>query len=65
MNIKQTTFYFVTIFALVLIISAIVTYLYSLIVHSAGAVNWETSFQLAIIFGIVLTWINFMEKKKS
>ncbi len=65
MNFKQIFFYFVTIFVLVLIISAIVTFLYSLIVHSAGKVNWETAFQLAIIFGIVLTWINYFDKKKS
>lgn len=64
MNIKQTTFYFVTIFALVIVVSAIVIFLYSLIIHSSGAVNWDTSLQLAIIFSIVFTWLNYQEKKK-
>jgi hypothetical protein len=36
------------------VVAALVTYLYSLIVHGAGAVNWETAFQLAFIVGIVL-----------
>jgi len=65
MKIKQTTLYFVTIFVLVLVVSAIVTYLYSLIIHNIGETNWETSFQLAIIFGIILTWLNYQEKKET
>ena len=36
------------------IVAAVVTYLYSLIAHGSGAVNWDTAFQLAIIVGIVL-----------
>lgn len=64
MNIKQTALYFVTIFILVLVVSALVTYLYSLIVHSNGVINWDTSFQLAIIFSIILTWLNYQDKKE-
>ena len=33
---------------------AIVTYLYSLIAHGSGSVNWETAFELSVILGIVL-----------
>ena len=36
------------------VVAAAVTFLYSFIVHGTGVVNWETAFQLAIIFGIVL-----------
>ena len=36
------------------LVAALVTYLYSLIVHEVGAINWETAFQLALVFGIVL-----------
>ncbi|PIW70151.1 MAG: hypothetical protein COW08_03375 [Ignavibacteriales bacterium CG12_big_fil_rev_8_21_14_0_65_30_8] len=64
MNIKQTALYFVNIFILVIIVSALVTYLYSLIVHKNVAANWDTSFQLAIIIGIILTWLNYQERKK-
>lgn len=39
---------------LTFVVTAVVTFLYSLLVHEAGAVNWETAFQLALVFGIVL-----------
>lgn len=37
-----------------LVVTAIFTYGYSWIVHGSGAVDWETCFQLAIIFGVVI-----------
>jgi hypothetical protein len=36
------------------VVAAVVTYLYSLIAHGSGSVNWETAFHLAIVLGIVL-----------
>ena len=36
------------------IVAAVVTYLYALIAHGSGAVDWEASFDLALIIGIVL-----------
>lgn len=36
------------------VVAAVVTYLYSLIAHGSGSVNWDTAFHLAIILGIVL-----------
>ncbi|MCF6334286.1 MAG: hypothetical protein L3J12_00910, partial [Spirochaetales bacterium] len=45
------------------VVSAIVTFLYNLIIHKVGIVDWETAFRLAIILGIVLTWSNAREKK--
>jgi len=45
---------FITSFAIVLVVAAVVSFLYSLIVHGAGTIDWETSFRLAIILGIVL-----------
>ena len=41
-------------FAIVLVVAAVVSFLYSLIVHGAGSIDWETSFRLAVILGIVL-----------
>lgn len=52
-------------FALTLVVSSIVTFLYSLIVHRVGIVDWETAFRFAIILGIILTWMNVQEKKKN
>lgn len=56
---------FVGVFVLTLLVSAITTFLYSLIVHGAGVFDWETSFRFAIIFGIILTWFNSRENKEK
>ena len=65
MNIKNLFVDFVSAFLLVLVVSSIVTYLWNLIFHAAGAVDWETSFRLAIIFGIVLPWVKARERKEQ
>jgi len=36
------------------VVAAVVTYVYSLIAHGSGAVNWDMAFHLAIILGVVL-----------
>ena len=48
-----------------MIVTAIVTFLYNLIAHGVGIVDWETSFNFAIIFGIVLTWTRMRDGKKK
>ena len=63
MNIKALVVEFVTVFAVVLVTTAIVTFLWNLIGHGQGAVDWETSFRSAIIFGIILTWLKSREIK--
>ena len=63
MNIKRFASDFVIIFAAALLVNLIVTYLYSLIVHGAGVIDWETAFRTAIILSIVLSWIQQREKK--
>ena len=54
MNIKKLLISFVIIFAVTLVVDAIVTYLWNLTMHGQSAVDWETSFRLAIILGIAL-----------
>mgnify|MGYP001290703110 CR=1 FL=1 len=63
MNIKRFASDFVIIFAAALLVNLIVTYLYSLIVHGAGVIDWETAFRTAIILNIVLSWIQKRDKK--
>lgn len=47
------------------IVAAITTFVYSLIAYDTAYINWETSFNLAIVFGIVLPLTrNRLEKKK-
>ncbi len=36
------------------VVAAAVTYLYSLIVHGSGVIDWETAFYLAFVVGLVV-----------
>jgi len=65
MNMKELLIDFVITFAVTLVVAAIVTFLYSLIVHGAGTMDWETSFRLAIILGIVLPWTKARKSKEK
>ncbi len=65
MNIKKLLISFVTIFGVTLVVAAIVTFLYSLTVHGAGTIDWETSFRLAIILGIVLPVARAMKSREK
>jgi len=48
-----------------LAVAAIVTYVYTLLVHSAGVVSWDTSFFLAFVFGIVLPLSHLRNEKTT
>lgn len=52
-------------FAIVLVVSVIVSYFYSLIAHGAGSIDWEASFRFAIIFGIVFPAIREIERRQK
>ena len=65
MNIKKLLLIFAGIFILALVVTVITTYLYSLIVHGTGIIDWETSFLSAITLGVVLTWIETKESKQK
>ena len=58
MTIKKLVVDSLTVFAVTLIVCAIVTLLGNLIVHGASSIDWETSFRSAIVFSIIiLPWI--------
>ena len=63
MDIKELAVDFVTTFVVTLVVVAIVTFLYSLIAHGAGTIDWERAFGLAIALGIVLPWMRARERK--
>jgi hypothetical protein len=65
MNIKKLAVEFGTVFAVALVTTSIVTFLWNIIGHGASAVDWETSFRFAIIFGIILTWVKSREIKEK
>ena len=65
MNIKNLLVDFVTVFAVRLIGSVVVTLLWNLIVHGAGTIDWETSFRFGILLGIILPWIERRRSKEK
>ncbi|MFC1583756.1 hypothetical protein ACFL4U_03625 [Candidatus Neomarinimicrobiota bacterium] len=64
MNFKALLREFMTTFGVTLVVAAIVSFLYSLIAHGTGTVDWGTSFRLAIILGIVLPWMGGRARRK-
>ena len=63
MNIKRLLVDVVTVFSVTLIVSAIVTLLWNLIVHGASTMDWETSIRFAILLAIILPWIETRRSK--
>jgi Na+-driven multidrug efflux pump len=62
MNFKKVLISFAIGFSVTLVASSLVTYLYSLGFHETAKIDWENSFRLAIIFGIVFP---FLEARKG
>jgi hypothetical protein len=65
MNIKKLAVEFITVFAAALVTTLIVTFLWNIIWHGEGTIDWETSFRFAVIFGIILTWEKSREIKEE
>ena len=65
MTMKQYAIDFAVMFTIVLVVNLIVTFLYSLIVHGSGSLDWESAFTFAISLGIILPWVRWREKKQS
>jgi hypothetical protein len=65
MNIKDIAVGVFSTGAIVLVVSLVVTWLYSALVHGSGALDWESSIRLAIIFGITFPVVRALENKKK
>ncbi len=65
MNLKNILRGFVVYFVLVFIVSAVVSYLYSLLAHGQGIVDWAYSVRWALIFAIVLPVASELQRRKS
>jgi hypothetical protein len=65
MNLKQIFFAFCLIAPIVLFVSLVVAYLYGVLAHGAGVMEWESSIRFAIILGIVLPIIRQLDNKKA
>jgi hypothetical protein len=65
MRIKKFVVEFVSVFVVTLVTTAVVIFLWNIIGLGASAVDWETAFRFAIIFGIILTWGKSREIKEK
>lgn len=65
MNVKGLAVNVVATFAVVLVVAVVVTYLWNLSMHGAGNADWETSFRLAVIFGIALPTAEALRLKQK
>lgn len=65
MNIKKLVVEFATVFAVTLVTAVLVTFLWNMIGHGKNAVDWETSFRFATIFGVILTWVKSRDSKEK
>ncbi len=57
MKMKAYLTSFIIVFAVTLVVSVVVSYFYALLVHGAGAADWDTSFRLSISLGIIFAWL--------
>ncbi len=64
MNIKQYVIDFAVMFAVVFVLNLAVTFLYSLIVHGSGIIDWETAIRFGVMLGFILPWMRRAEKKR-
>jgi len=65
MKVKKFLIQFVIYFSLVFVVNAIVIYLWNLVRHGEGAFDWQSTFTLAIILGIILPIHRAMTSKEK
>jgi len=63
-NIKQYVFDFVLMFVIVFVVNLAVTFLYTLIVHGSGIMDWESAIRFGLMLAIILPWMRRAEKKQ-
>ncbi|MFO8183103.1 MAG: hypothetical protein R6U39_02910 [Candidatus Aegiribacteria sp.] len=57
MKIKEFVRGFLTVFPVTLGVTVVVTLLWNLVFHGSAGVDWATAFRFAIIFGVILPWV--------
>jgi hypothetical protein len=65
MNGKTLVVEFGAVFAVTLVTTALVTFLWNVVGHGTGVIDWVTSFRFAIIFGLILTWAKSRETREK
>jgi len=62
MRFKKIVTGFITVFAISLLVTIGVTFLWSLVFHGVATIDWETSFRFATLLGIILPIIDSRKK---
>ena len=62
MNARTFVTEFVITGLIAFVVALIVTYLYGLLVHGVGVVEWESSIRLGVILGIILPLTRLVKK---
>ena len=65
MGVKELIGGFVLRFFITLVVAAVVNLLYGLLVHGTKTVEWDTAIRLALILGIVLTWLEAQQQRRG
>ncbi|KQC09844.1 MAG: hypothetical protein APR54_12440 [Candidatus Cloacimonas sp. SDB] len=63
MKFKQGLITFFTLFIISFVVSIAVTFLWSLVFHETTQIDWENSFRLALILGIIISIIDVRKEK--
>ncbi len=64
MKIKILFWFFVANFSLTIVVAAVVTFLWSLIVHGSGFIDWEVSIAVACAVAAALVSVKAQELKE-
>jgi hypothetical protein len=64
MDFKKIAIGFITVFSITLLVTIVVTFLWSLVFHGVAIIDWETSFRFAILLGIILPIIDSRRRMK-
>lgn len=63
MNALRSVREFALFFALTFVVTAAVSFLWSLVAHGSGIVDWGSAVRLGIILGVVLAWRHAREPR--
>ncbi|HTP13323.1 MAG TPA: hypothetical protein VMM37_06815 [Bacteroidota bacterium] len=65
MNTKIVFWDFLANFSLTIVVAAVVTFLWSLIAHGSGTIDWEISVVMAVVMSCVLASKKMQELKQK
>jgi hypothetical protein len=63
MGLKTVIAAIIKVFAITLLVTCIVSFLWNLFFHGAGRIDWETSFLFALLFGITIPIVDSVKKR--